>query len=66
MTKDERLTTEMMLRHAFEVTTQNAVESKTTTSRHGTEVATQNLLKGQKNMVATKINIAGNINDVAT
>ena len=66
MTKDERLTTEMMSRHAFEVATQNAVDSKKARSRHGTEVATQNLLRGQKNMVATKINIAGNINDVAT
>ena len=66
VTKDERLTTEMMSRHAFEVATQNAVDSKTTKSQHGTEVVTQNLLRGQKNMVATKINIAGNRNDVAT
>ena len=56
----------MVSRHAFEVATQNAVESKNTRLRHGTEVATQNLLRGQKNVVATKINIVGNINDVAT
>ena len=31
-----------------------------------TEVATHNLLRGLKNMVATKINITGNINDVTT
>ena len=54
-----------MSRHAFEVTTQNVVENKTARSRHGTEVATQNLLRGQKNVVTTKINIAGNKNDVA-
>ena len=53
-------------RHAFEVVTQNAVESKTARSKHGTEVTTHNLLRGQKNMVATKINIGGNRNDVAT
>ena len=66
MTKDEWLTTEMMSRHAFEVATQNAVDSKTARSRHGTEVATQNLLRGRKNMVAIKINIASNRNDVLT
>ena len=66
VTKNQWLTTEMVLRHAFEVATQNAVESKTVRSRHGTEVTTHNLLRGQKNMVATKINIAGNRNDVAT
>ena len=65
MTKNQWLTIEMMSRHDFEVTTQNVVESKTARSRHGTEVATHNLLKGQKNVVATKINIAGNRNDVA-
>ena len=48
------------------VATQNAVESKIARSRHGTEVATQNLLRGQKNVVATKINIVGNRNDVVT
>ena len=56
----------MVSRHAFEVATQNAVESKTARSRHGTKVGTHNLLRGQKNVVATKINIAGNKNDVAT
>ena len=66
MTKNQWLATEMVSRHAFEVTTQNVVESKTARSRHGTEVATQNLLRGQKNVVATKINIADNKNDVAT
>ena len=49
-----------------DVATQNAVESKTIESQHGTEIMTQNLLRGQKNVVATKMNIAGNINDVAT
>ena len=53
-------------RHAFEVATQNAVESKTARSQHGTEIATHNLLRGQTNMIATKINIASNINEVAT
>ena len=45
MTKNQWLTKEMMLRHAFEAATQNEVDSKTTRSRHGTEVATHNLLK---------------------
>ena len=66
VTKNQWLTTEMVSRHAFEVATQNAVESKTARSRYGTEVVTKNLLRGQKNVVATKINIAGNRNDVAT
>ena len=66
MTKNQWLTKEMVSRHAFEVATQNAVDSKIARSRHRTEVATQNLLRGQKNMIATKINIAGNRNDVAT
>ena len=66
MTKNQWLTKEMVSRHAFEVATRNAIESKTARSRHGTEVTTHNLLRGQKNMFATKINIAGNINDVAT
>ena len=66
MTKNQWLTREMMLRHAFEAATQNEVDSKTTRWRHGTEVATHNLLKDQKNMVATKINIASNINDITT
>ena len=66
MTKNQWLTKEMVSRPAFEVAKHNAVESKTSRSRHGTEVATQNLLKGQKNVVATKINIAGNRNDIAT
>ena len=48
------------------VATQNAVESKTTESQHGIEIMTHNLLRGQKNVVTTKMNIAGNINDVAT
>ena len=65
MTKNQLLTKEMVSRHAFEVTTHNAVESKTARSRLGTEVATQNLLRGQKNEVTTKINIVGNRNDVA-
>ena len=66
VTKNQWLTTEMVSRHAFKVATHNAVESKTARSRHGTEATTQNLLRGQKNVVATKINIAGNRNDVAT
>ena len=66
MTKNQWLTKEMVSLHAFEVATHNAVESKTTRARHGTEVVTQNLLRGHKNVVATKINIAGNRNDVAT
>ena len=66
VTKNQWLTIEMVSRHAFEVTTHNAVESKTTRSRHGTEVKTQNLLRGQKNVVVIKINIAGNKIDVAT
>ena len=66
VTKNRWLPKEMVSRHAFEVATQNAVESKIAKSRHGTEVATQNLLRGQKNVVATKINIVGHINDVAT
>ena len=56
----------MMSRHAIEVRTQNAVDSKTARSRHGIKVATQNLLRDHKNMVATKINIYGNRNDVTT
>ena len=66
MTKNQWLTKEMVSRHAFEVATQNAVDSKIARSRHGTEVATPNLLRGQKNTVARKINIAGNRNDIAT
>ena len=66
MTKNRWLTKEMVSRHAFEVATQNAVDSKIARSRHGTEVATQNLLRGQKNMVTTKINIVINKNEVAT
>ena len=66
MTKNQWLTTEMVSRHVFEVSTQNAVESKTVKSRHGTEVTTHNLLRGQKNVVVTKINITGNRNDVVT
>ena len=66
MTKNQWLTKEMVSRHAFEVATHNVVESKTTRSLHGTEVVTQNLLRGQTNVVATKINIAANRNDVAT
>ena len=66
VTKNQWLTKEMVSRHAFEVATQNAVESKTVRSQHGTEVATQNLLRGQKKVIATKINIAGNRNNVAT
>ena len=66
MTKNQWLTTEKVSRHAFEVVTQNAVESKTTRSRHGTEVTTHNLLRGYKNVVATKINIDGNRIDVVT
>ena len=66
MTKNQWLTKEMVSRHAFEVVTQNAVDSETSRSRHGTEVATHNLSRGQKNMVTIKINIVGYINDVAT
>ena len=66
MTKNQWLKKEMMSRHAFEVATQNAIESKTARSRHGTEVATHNLSRGQTNVVATKINIVGNINEVVT
>ena len=66
MTKNQWMTKEIVSRHALEVATQNAVDIKTTRLRHGTEVATQNLLKSQKNMVATKINIAGNRNYVTT
>ena len=65
MTKNQWLTKEMVSRHRIEIATQNEVDSKTARSQHGTEVATQNLLRNQKNMVATKINVAGNINDVA-
>ena len=56
----------MMSRHAFEVTIQNVVKSKIAKSRHGTEVTTLNLLRGQKNVVTTKINIAGDRIDIAT
>ena len=66
MTKNQWLTTEMRSRHRFEVATHNAVASKTVRSRHGTEVATQSLLWRQKNVVATKIKMAGNRIDVAT
>ena len=66
MTKNQWLTTKMVSQHDFEVTTQNTIESKIAGSRHGTEVTTHNLLRGQKNVVATKMNIAGNRNDVAT
>ena len=65
-TKNQWLATEMVSRHAFEVLTNNVVESKIAKSRHGTEVTTLNLLRDQKNVVATKINIAGDINDVTT
>ena len=66
MTKNQWLTTEMVSQHAFEIATQNAVESKTARSRQRTEVTTQNLLRGQKNAVIIKINIAGNRINVAT
>ena len=66
MTKNQWLITEMVSQHDFEAVIQNVVESKTARSRHGTEVATHNLLRGQKNVVATKINIVDNRNDVAT
>ena len=66
VTKNQWLEKEMVSQHAFVVVTQNAVESKTARSRHGTEVATHYLLRGQKNVVATKINIVGNRNDVVT
>ena len=62
MTKNQWMITEMVSQHAFDVATQNTVESKIGKSRHGTEVTTQNLLRGQKNMVATKINIVSNRN----
>ena len=66
LTKNQLLTEEMRSRHRIKVATQNAVDSKTAKSRHRTKAATYNLLKGQKNVVATKINIVGNRNDVAT
>ena len=46
VTKNLWLTKEMVSRHAFEVAAQNAVETKTARSQHGTEVTTQNLLRG--------------------
>ena len=46
VTNNQWLTTEMVSQHAFEVATQNAVESKTARSQHGTEVATQEFIKG--------------------
>ena len=66
MTKNQWLTKEMVSLHQIEVATKNEVDSKIARSRHGTEVGTQNLLRSQKNMVATKINVAGNRNDVVT
>ena len=66
VTKNQWLIIEMVSQHAFEVATQNAVESKIARSRHGTDVTTQNLLRGQKNVVATKINIASNRIDIVT
>ena len=54
MTKNHWLTIEMVLRHAFEVATHNAVESKTARSRHGIEVATYISEKGKNGQVATK------------
>ena len=66
MTKNQWLIKEIVSRHAFEVATQNAVDSMIAKSRHGTKVAAPNLLRGQKNVVATKINIASNKNDVTT
>ena len=59
VTKNQWLIIEMVSRHPFEVTTQNAVESKIAKSQHGTEVTTLNLLRDHKNVVATKINIVG-------
>ena len=66
MTKNQWLTTELVSRHAFEVATQNAVKSKIAKSRHGIEVTTLNLLRDQTNVVTTQINIASDINGVAT
>ena len=66
VTKNMWMTKEMVSRHAFEVAVQNAVESKTARSQHGTQVTTQNLLRGYKNVVAIKIIRVGNRNDVAT
>ena len=47
MTKNQWLTSEMVSRYAFEVATQNAVESKTARSRHGIEVMTYISAKGR-------------------
>ena len=66
MTKNQWLTKEMVSQHAFEVATRNAIEKKIARSRHKTEVETQNLLRGQKNVVVTKINLVGNRNEVTT
>ena len=66
VTKNQWLTLEMRSRHRFEVAIQNAVARKIAKSRHGTEVATQSLLRRQKNVVATNIKMAGNRIDVAT
>ena len=38
---------ESMADNKNDAATQNAVESKTTSARHGIEVVTQNLLRGQ-------------------
>ena len=66
MTKNQWMAKEMVSRPTFEVASKNVVESKTAKLLHGTEVTTNNLLRGQKKVVATKINIVGNINDAAT
>ena len=47
MTKNQWLTTEMVSLHAFEVATQNAVESKIVVSRHAFEAATQNAIESK-------------------
>ena len=66
MTKNQWMAKEMVSQHRIEVAAQNEVDNKIARSRHGTEVATHNLLRSKKNMVTTKINVAGNINDVET
>ena len=47
VTKNQWLTIEMVSRHAFEVATQNAVESNTARSQHEIEVATYTSTKGR-------------------
>ena len=46
--------------------TKNQLLTKEMRSRHQIKVVTKKLLKGQKSVVVTMMNIAGNKNDVAT